>query len=72
MLSRFNTQEVANTASAYAGLEMKNEAWMGARVERTMLEEFLATVMAHDVANTAWTYATLDLNNEALMEALDE
>ena len=36
----FNTQEVANIAWAYAGLEIKNETLMAALGEQTMQEGF--------------------------------
>ena len=41
LLSTFNTQEVANTASTYAELEMKNEALMAVLAERIMQDKSL-------------------------------
>ena len=52
-MSTFHTQNVANTAWAFATLGILNDALIAGLAERTLQEGFLSTFNPQNVANTA-------------------
>ena len=56
---------MANTVWAFAKLEVKDEALMGAVARRAL--EMLREFKAQELANTVWAFAKLEVKDEALM-----
>lgn len=70
VLQTFTSQNIANTAWAYARVGILNAELMDALAERALVPEVLASFQAQDLANTVWAYTVLGLESPALMEAL--